>query len=102
MVSPVLPAKPRKEVVRKPPILPRPVCNLMTGEVIQAVRNEHIFVDVKRRCNSLGKHVSDIVVGVSAVVQIGSKSSLPLLGLHDTLGVWRIPNEAPELQLLKP
>src|SRR5260370_6945904 len=70
----------------------------MTRKVIEPVRNEHVFVDVKRCCDSLRKHVSDIIVGVRPVVEVGSKCSLPLLGLHNTLSVGRMEKETLKLQ----
>src|SRR5882724_1676285 len=85
----VITTKAFEEIVGKPPVLPGSVRDLMAGEVIQTVRNKDIFVDVKRTCDSLCKHIGDIIVGVCAVLEFGSKSSLPLLGLHSTLSVRR-------------
>ena len=76
-----------------------PVRQLMAGEVIQAVRNEDILVDVKRRCDPLRKHVCDIVVGVSAVVELGAEGALPLLCGDLIVSIRCVENESLELQL---
>src|SRR5260370_26637608 len=70
----------------------------MAGEMIQAVGNEHILVDVKRCRDSLRKEMGAIVGGVPPVVEIGWARSLPFLSLHDTPGVWRMENEPFKLQ----
>jgi len=71
----------------------------MTREVVEAIRNENAFVDVKWCRNSLRKHVDDIIVRVCAVVEIGTKSVLPLLGFHNILRSRRVENEPFKLHL---
>ena len=71
----------------------------MAGKMVQTVRNKHVLVNVKGRCDSLSKHVGDIVVGITAVVEFRAESALPLLCLHDIVSVWSLENESLELQL---
>src|SRR6266852_3022771 len=54
---------------------------------------------MKRYCDSLGKHIRDVIVGVRPVVKIGSKCSLPFLRLNDTVRVRCVKKEALELHL---
>jgi hypothetical protein len=56
---------------------------------------------VKRSRDSLRKHVCDIVVGVTAVVQLGAESPLPLLRLYDVVSVGRVQHKSQELQLME-
>src|ERR1700741_4004660 len=70
----------------------------MTGEVIETVRNEHVLVDVKRRGDPLSKHVCDIVVAVSTVVELSSEGSLPFLSGNLVARVGGVENESLELQ----
>src|ERR1700674_1879854 len=94
----VIAAKAFEEIVSEPSILPRPVGELMTGEVIQAVRDEYLLVNVKRRRNSLCKHGGDIVVGVTAVVALGAERALPFLRRDLVTRIGRVENESFELQ----
>ncbi len=71
----------------------------MAGKMVQTVRNKHVLVNVKGRCDSLSKHVGDIVVRITAVVELSAESALPLLCLHGVVSVWSMENEAFELQL---
>src|ERR1700746_3451482 len=70
----------------------------MTGEMVETVRNEHILVDVKRGRNPLSKHVCDIVVGVSTVIELGAESALPLLCRYLVVSIRCVEDEAFELQ----
>ena len=74
----------------------------MAGKMVQTVRDKHVLVNVKGRCNSLSKYVGDIVVGITAVVELSAESALPLLSLHDVVSVWSVENESLELQLADP
>src|SRR5260370_33384767 len=67
--------------------------------MIEAVRNENVLINVKRGCDSLGKHIDDVIVGVCSVVELGAKSILPLLRLHNILGTWRVENKSFKLHL---
>src|SRR5258708_3458773 len=71
----------------------------MPRKMIETIRNEHVFVDVKRRRDSLGKYVSDVIVGVGAVIEFRPIGSLPLLCLHCTLSIRRMENKTLELHL---
>ena len=71
----------------------------MAGKMVQTVRNEDVLVNVKGSCDSLCKHVGDIVVGITTVVEFGAESALPLLCLHDIVSVGSVENESLELQL---
>ena len=71
----------------------------MPREMIEAIRDEHVLVDVKRRRDSLGEYICDVIIGVASVIKFRSIRSLPLLCLHDTLSVWRMKNKALELHL---
>jgi len=42
----------------------------MAGEMIEAVRNEHVLVNVKWRCDPLREHIRDIVVGVGLSIRL--------------------------------
>src|SRR5260370_5513995 len=53
---------------------------------------------MKRRGDPRRKHIGVIIVGVSPVVKMGSKSSLPLLSLYDALSIGRVENKTLELQ----
>src|SRR5207302_562444 len=70
----------------------------MASEVIYALRNIKLLVDVKGSCESLRKHVRDIVVGVTPVIKLSPESALPFLGCHGVAGVGRVEKEALELQ----
>src|ERR1700758_5090713 len=70
----------------------------MTGEMVETVRNEHILVDVKRGRNPLSKHVRDIVVAVSTVIELSAESALPLLRRDLVVSIRCVEDEAFELQ----
>src|SRR5215472_5420697 len=79
-------------------ILRRPVRQLMPGPVIQAIGNNHVFVDVEGRNDSLCKHIHDVVVSVGATVEFGAECTLPLLGLQNAVSVRRMKHETFEIQ----
>src|SRR6266851_5520413 len=93
----VIPTKSFKKVVSKPSLFPRPVGKLMPREMIETIRNEHVFVNVKGCCDSLRKHICDVIIGVGAVIEFRSIRSLPLLCLHCALSVRRMENKTLEL-----
>src|SRR5438445_3808008 len=72
---------------------------LMPCEMIEAIRDEHVLVDVKRRRDSLRKHICDVIIGVGAVIEFRSIGPLPLLCLHNALRVRRMKNKTLELHL---
>jgi len=94
----VVSAEALEEIVSKPPILPRPVSQLMTGVVIQAVRNEHVLVNMKGGGNQLREHVRDIVIGVGPVVEVSAERPLPFLCRDHVTCIGRMENESLELQ----
>src|SRR5258708_29939838 len=95
----VIPAKALEEVVRKLPVLPRPVGQLVPREVIQTVRNKNTLIDVKRRGDSLREHIDDVIVGVRPVVEFRPERVLPLLGRNLASRIRRVQQEAFALHL---
>ena len=67
--------------------------------MVQAVGNENILINVKRRGDPLCKHIRDVVVGIRPAVKLRPESSLPFLGLHYVMRVRRVKDKALELQL---
>ena len=59
----------------------------MAREVVEAGRNIDVLVDVERLREALGEDVNDIVIRISAVVEIGAKGRLPFLSLQDSSSV---------------
>ena len=70
----------------------------MTGEMIEAIRDEYVFINVKWGCDSLRKYIYDVVVSVSTVVEIRPKSVLPFLRRDPAMGIRRVQNKTLELQ----
>src|ERR1700720_2020394 len=70
----------------------------MTGEMVETVGNEHILVNVKWRGDPLSKHVCDIVVAVSAVIELGAESALPLLCRDLIMNIRCMKDKSFELQ----
>src|SRR5437764_4960792 len=75
------------------------VGELMASEVIQAVRDEDVLIDMKRRRNALGEPIHDVVVGVSTIIQLGIKTAQPFLSKYRTVSVGRIEQQPFESQL---
>ena len=71
----------------------------MPLEVIEAVRNENILVNVESRCDSLGKHIDDFIVGVRTVVKLPAKCVLPFLRFYNILSTRRVENKLLKLHL---
>jgi hypothetical protein len=65
--------------------------------MVDTVGNEHTLVNVKRRCDSLGKDVGDIIVRVGAVVELGAEGALPFLSGNFALSIRSVEDEALEL-----
>src|SRR6266403_1089860 len=66
----------------------------MTGEMIYAVGNEHVLVNVKRRCDALRKDVGNVVIGVRAVVELGAEGTLPFLGGDLAERIWSMQKKS--------
>ena len=94
----VVGAKPLKEAQDPAPILCRAIRQLMSRPVIEARRNNNIFVDVERRNDSLGEHVHDVVICIGTIVEFGAERTLPFLGLQDAMSIRGMKNEALEIQ----
>src|SRR6266404_5442897 len=70
----------------------------MTGEMIYAVGNEHVLVNVKGRCDALRKDVGNVVIGVRTIVELGAEGALPFLGRDLAECIWSMKQESFELQ----
>src|SRR6185437_4057995 len=93
----VIAAEALEKRVGEATILRGAVGQLVTGKVIQTVWNKHIFVNVERRCDSLRKHVSYIVIRITSIVKLRAEGALPFLGLDHIVRVGRVLNESLEL-----
>src|SRR5437763_16648682 len=80
-------------------ILPGAVGELMAREVIEAIRDENILIDMKRRRNALGEPIQDVVVGVSTIIQLGIKTAVPFLSKNRTVSLGIIEQQPFESQL---
>jgi len=69
----------------------------MTGEMIYAVGNEHVLVNVKGRCNALRKDIRNVVIGVRTIVELGAEGALPFLGRDLVECIWSMKKESFEL-----
>jgi len=55
--------------------------NLVAVEVIDAWRNDHVPENIERRRQALDEVIEEIVVCISAIMQVRAKSRLPFLCL---------------------
>src|SRR5437667_10754119 len=79
-------------------ILGRSIRQLMSRPAIQAGRNNDVFVDVKRRHDSLSENIHDVVIGVGPIMEFSAERSLPFLGLQDAVSVGGMKHETFEIQ----
>src|SRR5690348_16081650 len=71
----------------------------MPREMIEAVGNKNILVDMKGRGDSLGEHIDDVIVGVRTIVEFGSERVLPLLRRYLARRIRRVKDKSLELEL---
>src|SRR5262249_15234730 len=90
----VVAAKPLKEAQDQATILCGAIRQLMSGPVVEATGNNHVFVDVERRNDALGKHVHDVVICIGTTVEFSAERSLPFLGLQNAVRIWSMKQEA--------
>src|SRR5258708_4364853 len=84
---------------RRPPVLRSPVCELMSGPIVNTHRNVDVPVDVEWPGESLGKYIHKVIVGVRPVVKHSAKRCLPLLGLNRPTRVGSMKYEALKIHL---
>ena len=70
--------------------------------MVEAGRNIDVLVDVERLREALGEDVNDIVIRISAVVEIGAKGRLPFLSLQDSSGVRSVVDKRLEVSSRTP
>src|SRR5690348_3321796 len=70
----------------------------MACPVILPDRDEDILIDIERSGKTLRKYVDNVVVAVGTVIEFDAKCVLPLLGLQNTVYVWRVKDEAFEVK----
>jgi len=87
------------QIVSESAILARAIGELMASEVIKAVRDKNILIDMKQRRNALGEHVHDVVVSITTIIQLGIKTRQPLLSEYSTVSVGSVKQKPFELQL---
>ena len=67
--------------------------------MVQAGRNEDVFVDIERRRDALDEDVVEVIIGVGPIMKVRAKRGLPLLRLTDTMRIRRVKEEGFKLQL---
>src|SRR5215813_378240 len=95
----VVAAKPFKEPKDPAAILCRPICQLVSRPVIEARRNNNIFVDVERCNDSLRKNVHNVVIGIRPTMEFGAERALPFLGLKNAVSIGSMKHKALEVYL---
>ena len=71
----------------------------MASEMIQTVRNENIFVNVKRRGDPLRENIGYVVIGVCPVMEFSAECALPFLCGNFVARIGCMENETLKLQL---
>jgi len=94
----VIAPKTLEDVVGEAAFLTGAVGELVAGKVVDADGDEDILVDVEGSGEALYENVSDVVVGVCAVVKFCAKRGLPLLGRNVAVRIRRVKNKAFELE----
>ena len=97
--SSVVAAESFEKIVGKSAVFSRTIGQLVSREVIDAVGDENVLVEVKWRRDALGEHVHDVVVGITSVIQLSDKTVQPFLTRYGTLSVGSMKQKPFKLQL---